>query len=83
MLPPWWILGRDIGLFLFGVIVVVWELSRPEVRDSVLVFAGGLLGGPVAALGITSVAEALASRGRTDSESSSSPEGPPSESARS
>jgi hypothetical protein len=76
VLPSWWVLARDIGLFLLGVIVVVWELSRPEVRDAVLLFAGTLLGGPVAALGLSSVAEAIASRPRTDSSSPSSPADP-------
>lgn len=72
MLPPLWLLLRDIGLFLLGATFAFLEITQREVpRDSVLFFAGGLLGGPLAANVIDSF------RGGTSASSSSSPEAPP------
>ncbi len=74
VLPPWWIVTRDIGLFLLGAGIAVWEIRHPEVRDSVLAFAGTLLGVPAAAQVIGSVSDAFRNRGGTGSPSSSPPE---------
>jgi hypothetical protein len=71
VLPPWWIVTRDVALFVAGLVLVFWEVSRPEIRDAVLILGGSLLGGPSAALGATSLAQAIASRGGTASPSSS------------
>lgn len=68
---------RDMGLFLLGAGLAVWEVGRPEIRDSVLLFAGSLLGGPLAAAAWSSGVEAVRSRGGTATSSSSSPEAPP------
>ncbi len=74
-LPPWWLLARDIGLFLLGAAIAVWEITQHEVpRDNVLTFAGTLLGGPLALLGVSSLADAIRSRGGTGGPSSPSPE---------
>lgn len=72
VLPPWWIVTRDMVLFVAGLILVFWEVSQPEIRDSVLILGGTLLGIPSAALGATSLAEAVLSRGGTGSPSSPS-----------
>lgn len=76
MLPPWWIVTRDVALFVAGLVLVFWEVSRPEIRDSVLILGGSLLGGPSAALGATSIAQAIVSRAGTGSQSSPSPGAP-------
>jgi hypothetical protein len=70
VLPPWWVVTRDVALFVAGLVLVFWEVSRPEIRDAVLILGGSLLGGPTAALGATSLAQAL--RGGTGSPSSPS-----------
>jgi hypothetical protein len=75
---PWqWVLVRDIGLFAVGAIAFFLEMQRAEVRDSVLTLIGVLLGSPVGAAGLASLADALRSRGGTSRPSSSSPEDPP------
>ncbi len=77
-LPPLWLLLRDIGLFLLGAALAVWEITQHDVpRDSVLTFCGTLLGGPLALIGLSSVAGAIRSRGGTSGSSSSSPGDPP------
>lgn len=82
VLPPWWLLTRDIGIFLFGLVVAGWEIkTQNPVRDSVLVFAGGLLGGPLALVTGQQAIEAFRSRGGTSGPSPSSPEVPPPQSA--
>jgi len=76
-LPPLWLLLRDIGLFLLGAGVAIWEIKTHEVpRDNVLTFCGTLLGGPLALLGLSSVADAIRSRGGTAPPSSSDPGAP-------
>jgi hypothetical protein len=77
VLPPWWVVARDVGLFLFGAWVAYMEVRRPEIRDSVLLFAGGLLGTPAATIAVQSLADAIRSRGGTPGPSSSPPEPPP------
>lgn len=77
ILPAWWILLRDIGLFALGVVIALQEVQRPEIRDSALLFAGSLLGGPVFAAAWTSGVDALRSRAGIGGPSSSSPEAPP------
>jgi hypothetical protein len=70
--------ARDIVLFGFGVYVGWAEVNRPEIRDSVLLFAGSLLGTPVAAAALASAMDALRTRSGTGGPSSSSPAVPPS-----
>jgi hypothetical protein len=79
VLPPWWLLARDIGLFLLGAGLAVWEVvSHDAPRDTVLTFAGSLLGGPLALVGLQTLADAIRSRAGTGGPSSPSPaEGPP------
>ena len=77
-LPLRWLLVRDIGLFLLGAGLAVWEITTHEViRDSVLVFAGSVLGVPAAA----TVLDAFRSRGGTPAPSSPSLAEPPPPSA--
>ena len=79
---PWqWVLVRDIGLFAVGAVALFLEMQRPEVRDSVLTLIGVLLGSPVGAAGLASLADVLRSRGGTSRSSQSSPEDPPRQSA--
>lgn len=81
VLPPWWLLLRDIGLFTLGAGIAVWEIGWQEpIRDAVLLFAGGLLGGPLGVLAVQTGADALRSRGGTSGPSSSAPADPPSSS---
>jgi hypothetical protein len=73
--PGWWTLARDVGSFLGGWAVVFLELQRPEIRESVLVFAAGVVGLPTAFVGVQSVADAiLGRRNGTEGPSSQSPE---------
>jgi hypothetical protein len=58
---------RDILSFLGGWILIFLEVSRPEIRESVLLFAGIVIGIPGLAVGRTSIVEAIAARrGGTD-----------------
>ena len=60
---------------VFGIVVAAWEIKTQDpVRDSVLVFAGSLLGGPLALNTGQQALEALRSRGGTGGSSTSSPE---------
>lgn len=77
MLPPWWMVTRDVGLFLLGAGIAIWEIRHPDVRDSVLAFAGTLLGAPIGVEALASLAAAWRSRTGTGSPSPSSPEVPP------
>lgn len=61
-LPGWWTLTRDIGSFLGGWAVIFSEVQRAEIRESVLLFAGAVIGVPGMAVGFTSVVEALERR---------------------
>lgn len=61
-LPGWWTLTRDIASFLGGWAVIFFEVQRPEIRESVLLFAGTVIGVPGLAVGATSIVEALARR---------------------
>lgn len=58
-LPPWWVLLRDVLAFLGGWALIFHEVARPEVRESVLVLAAGVVGLPIAAVGAQTVAEAV------------------------
>lgn len=60
--PGWWTLTRDMLAFLGGWGLIFSEVMRPEVRESVLVLAGSVIGVPGLAVGATSIAEAIASR---------------------
>lgn len=76
MLPGWWTLTRDVLTFLGGWAIVFMEVRRPEIRDSVLVLGGSLLGVPGLALGASSIADALRRRGGTDGPPASPPADP-------
>lgn len=71
-LPGLWTLLRDVLTFFGGWIIVFMEVSRPEVRESVLVLAGSVIGVPGLAVGASSVAEAIRRRTGTGG----SPSGP-------
>jgi hypothetical protein len=66
--------------FLGGWAMIFLEIRRPEIRDSVLVLGGSLLGVPGLALGASSVVEAIRSRTGTAGPSGSPPAGPSSSS---
>lgn len=72
-LPGPWVLVRDILSFLGGWTLIFMEVSRPEIRESVLVLAGSVIGVPGLAVGATSIAEALARRRNGIDELSSQP----------
>jgi hypothetical protein len=72
-LPGWWTLARDIGSFLGGWALIFSEVQRPDLRESVLVLAAGIVGVPAAAVGAQTVVEALATRRNGTGGSSSSP----------
>jgi hypothetical protein len=61
-LPRPWVLIRDIGSFLGGWALIFMEVSRPEIRESVLVFAGLVIGVPGLAVGKTTIVEAITRR---------------------
>lgn len=44
--PDWWVLARDILMFFGGWTVIFWEVSRPDVRESVLLLAGSAIAVP-------------------------------------
>ena len=64
---------RDILSFLGGWTLIFMEVSRPEIRESVLVLAGSVIGVPGLAVGATSIAEALARRRNGTDELQSQP----------
>lgn len=45
-LPDWWVLARDMVMFFGGWTVIFWEVSRPDVRESVLLLAGSAIAVP-------------------------------------
>lgn len=74
-LPGLWVLLRDILTFFGGWAVIFLEVSRPEVRESVLLLAGSAIAVPGVAVGAASVVAAVTGRrGGTGGPSSSSPE---------
>lgn len=75
-LPGIWILVRDIGTFVGGWAMAFLEVARPEIRESVLVFAASAVGIPGLALGWRTVADAVRSRTGTDGPSGSPPPDP-------
>lgn len=74
-LPGLWTLLRDIGSFLGGWALIFMEVQRTEIRESVLIFAGGVIGIPGLVVGGTSIAEAI--RGRRNGTGSPSSESQP------
>lgn len=70
-LPAWWVLARDMLMFFGGWTAIFWEISRPEVRESVLLLAGTAIAVPGALAARASVA---ARPTGTGGQSSSSPE---------
>lgn len=54
---------------------MIWnEVQRPEIRESVMLFAGSVIGVPGLAIGASSVAEAIRNRSGTGGSPSPSPE---------
>lgn len=74
-LPGVWTLIRDVGSFLAGWTLIFMEVSRSEVRESVLVLAGSVIGVPGIWAGGAAVVDAV--RGRQDGtgDSPSRPQG--------
>jgi hypothetical protein len=72
-LPGWWTLVRDIASFIGGWALVFTEVQRPEIRESVLVFAASVVGVPIAVVGAQTVVEAVTRRNGTGGSSSSPP----------
>lgn len=64
-LPPLWVLIRDILSFFGGWGLIYLEVSRPEVRETVLVFGGIVISTPGLAIGFSSLAEAFQRRNGT------------------
>jgi hypothetical protein len=64
---------RDILSFLGGWALIFMEVSRPEIRESVLVLAGSVIGVPGLAVGATSIAEAISRRRSGTDDSPSQP----------
>lgn len=62
-LPPRWILIRDVLLFGVGLVFAWMEVRRPEIRDSVLIFVGAMLGLPAALHSGSALLEAISQRG--------------------
>lgn len=76
VLPTWWTLGRDVVSFLGGWTLTFLEVQRPEIRESVLVFAATVVGVPAGAVGVQAVTDALAARRSGTGGSSSQPPEP-------
>jgi hypothetical protein len=53
-----------------------YEVQRPEIRESVLVFAAGVVGVPAAFIGLQTVADVVAARRNGTGDSSSLPPEP-------
>ena len=62
-LPGVWTLIRDILSFVGGWAVIFMEVSRPEIRESVLVLAGSIVGIPGLAVGGQAIAAAIRRNG--------------------
>jgi hypothetical protein len=71
-----WTLTRDVLSFLGGWTLIFMEVQRPELRESVLVLAAGIVGVPAAAVGAQSIADAITARRTGTGGSSSSPPEP-------
>jgi hypothetical protein len=62
--PGRWTLTRDIASFILGWGLIIYEVRfQPSLREPVLLLAGAVVGVPGLALGASSVAEAVRSRG--------------------
>lgn len=57
-LPSAWTLLRDVLSFLGGWVLIFMEVSRPEVRESVLILAASLVTVPGIGVGAVSLVEA-------------------------
>lgn len=75
-LPGLWTLVRDVLTFTGGWILTFMEVSRPEIRESVLVLCGSLITVPGAFVGAAAVADSINRRqgGTPDPPSSPQPE---------
>lgn len=74
--PSWWVIGRDMLLFAGGLYFGYEELARQEVRDTVLVLVGGMLGLPAMLHGGQSLVDSIMSGRGGQQGPSSSPEPP-------
>lgn len=72
-LPGAWTLTRDVLSFIGGWVLIFMEVQRPDLRESVLILASGIVGFPAAAVGAQTVVDALAARRTGTGGSSSSP----------
>lgn len=75
-LPGVWTLVRDFLSFLGGWALIFSEVQRAEVRESVLLFAGTVIGIPGLAVGFTSVVDAISQRRAGTPDSPSPPPEP-------
>lgn len=79
--PGRWTLIRDVSSFILGWGLIIYEVRfQDPIHESVLLLAGAVVGVPGLALGASSVAESLRSRGGTPGppEPAPSPALPPS-----
>lgn len=72
-LPGTWTLIRDILTFVGGWVLTFMEVSRPEIREAVLILCGSLITVPGAFVGAAAVADSISRRqgGTPESPSSS------------
>lgn len=61
-LPGVWTLLRDVLSFIGGWTLIFMEVRHPEVRDSVLAFAGTIIATPGLAVGAAALTEAIIRR---------------------
>lgn len=61
-LPPVWVLLRDIFTFLGGWALIFLEVSRPEIREPVLLFGGAMIGVPGFGVAFTALVESYTRR---------------------
>lgn len=73
-LPGIWVLVRDVGSWVGGWILTYMEVSRPEIRDSVLVLCASLITVPGAAVGAAAVVDSISRRRDGTPEPPSSPQ---------
>lgn len=81
-LPGLWVVLRDVLSFLGGWVLIFAEVSRPEVRETVLLLAGSAIAVPGVSAGAASVVAAVTGRrSGTGGSGSGSPEPAPSQSS--
>ena len=73
-LPGTWTLLRDILTFVGGWVLTFMEVSRPEIREAVLILCGSLITVPGVGVGVAAVAESISQRRAGMPEPPSSPQ---------